>query len=199
MVSLLNHEMILLHFKTEMKLRNSEVMKLTGILKSLSNYIFNLQAAKFIMYHDYKHLIYNILTASLLRLFERDMIVKDDLVLKIHNGSKKDILQELHKITARKDFISYSMFMCFIATIGNLECFHTSDENTITYHELFGLVSQKEWKDFKDKPKIFFIDNCRTRMDKRGTHIHLIALSNLYYSITTHTYNAEKLTKMIIR
>lgn len=100
------------------------------------------------------------------------MIVKDDLVLKIHNGSKKDILQELHKITARKDFISYSMFMCFIATHGNLECFHTSDENTVTYHELFGLVSQKEWKDFKDKPKIFFIDNCRTRMDKRGTHIY---------------------------
>nr|XP_022312851.1 receptor-type tyrosine-protein phosphatase F-like isoform X2 [Crassostrea virginica] len=108
--------------------------------------------------------------ANLIRLFERDMIVKDDLVLKIHNGSKKDILQELHKITARKDFISYSMFMCFIATHGNLECFHTSDENTVTYHELFGLVSQKEWKDFKDKPKIFFIDNCRTRMDKRGLY-----------------------------
>ena len=126
------------------------------------------------------------------------MIVKDDLVLKIHNGSKKDILQELHKITARKDFISYSMFMCFIATHGNLECFHTSDENTVTYHELFGLVSQKEWKDFKDKPKIFFIDNCRTRMDKRG-NVFTKLPSSIYYSLTTHTYKAEKLTKLIIR
>lgn len=103
-----------------------------------------------------------------MRLFERDMIVKDDLILKIHNGGKNFILNELHKITSRKDFFSYSMFICFIATHGNQEGFNTSDESTISYHELFRLVSQKEWKDFTDKPKIFFIDTCRTKMDKRG-------------------------------
>lgn len=107
-------------------------------------------------------------TANLMRLFERDMVVKDDLILKIHNGGKNYILNEFHKITSRKDFFSYSMFMCFIATHGNQEGFNTSDESTISYHELFGLVSQKEWKDFSDKPKIFFIDTCRTQMDKRG-------------------------------
>lgn len=108
--------------------------------------------------------------ANLMRLFERDMVVKDDLILKIHNGGKNYILNEFHKITSRKDFFSYSMFMCFIATHGNQEGFNTSDESTISYHELFGLVSQKEWKDFSDKPKIFFIDTCRTKMDKRGLY-----------------------------
>ncbi|XP_061166746.1 collagen alpha-1(XII) chain-like [Saccostrea echinata] len=117
--------------------------------------------------------------ANLLKLFERDMIVKDDLIVKIHNGGKDDIIQELQKITSRKDFISYSMFMCFIATHGNLEGFNTSDEYTVSYQDLFGLVSRKHWKDFSDKPKIFFIDTCRTRMDKRGLYPKSLQIEEL--------------------
>ncbi|XP_062602458.1 fibronectin-like [Saccostrea cucullata] len=117
--------------------------------------------------------------ANLLKLFERDMIVKDDLIVKIHNGGKEDIIQELQKITSRKDFISYSMFMCFIATHGNLDGFNTSDEYMVSYQDVFGLVSQKHWKDFSDKPKIFFIDTCRTRMDKRGLYPKSLQIEEL--------------------
>lgn len=106
------------------------------------------------------------------------MIVKDDLIVKLHNGGKDDIMHELQKITSRKDFFSYSMFMCFIATHGNIEGFNTSDEHTIPYQDLFKMVSKNVWKDFMDKPKIFFIDTCRTRMDKRGILHVLIGINS---------------------
>lgn len=51
--------------------------------------------------------------------FERDMIVKDDFILKIYNGGKNFIFNEFYKIILRKDFFSYSMFMCFIVMYGN--------------------------------------------------------------------------------
>lgn len=87
-------------------------------------------------------------------------------------------MHELQKITSRKDFFSYSMFMCFIATHGNIEGFNTSDEHTIPYQDLFKMVSKNVWKDFMDKPKIFFIDTCRTRMDKRGILHVLIGINS---------------------
>lgn len=56
---------------------------------------------------------------NLMWFFERDMIVKDDFILKIYNGGKNFIFNEFYKIILRKDFFSYSMFMCFIVMYGN--------------------------------------------------------------------------------
>lgn len=108
--------------------------------------------------------------AEITRLFERDWKGEGDLVRRIRNGTRAQILNEFEKVRQRLDFGSHKMFICIILSYGNVEGFRTMDEEMIEYQEIFSLLSGSNWLHFSEKPKFFFIDIQPMKLERTGLY-----------------------------
>lgn len=104
------------------------------------------------------------------RLFERDWKGEGDIVRRIRNGTRAQILNEFEKLRQRLDFDSHKMFICIILSYGNVEGFRTMDEEMIEYQEIFSMFNGSNWLHFSEKPKFFFIDVQPMKMERTGDY-----------------------------
>lgn len=79
---------------------------------------------------------------------------------------------------AEKDHSQYDCFVCFVLTHGAEHKLLGSDGNTIQLKEFISAVSDQHCATLKGKPKLFFIEACRTGDPFQGVFLFISSLLN---------------------